>query len=260
MKRALWLAVFLALFTVLVAEPLTPKEFGQRIFELVNQIRVKNGIAPLLWNTDLASLADMHSLNMAYKGFFDHIDHEGLQVSQRQQKYFPRLIHAGIGENLFFIDNSKRVYDPQEIVSGWMDSPGHRENILQADFTHTGVGVFLLEDKLYTTQVFGIPILELMSDLPAEFMEGESVAAEFEYIAAAPRDSFQCMLGTPDPHTKVKTSVMTYYEGCMPLQLVWKSRTRLILPLEFNYGKGDYDLQAGWNGYYYSGLMTFRVK
>lgn len=167
---------------------------------------------------------------------------------------------GGIGENLFFIENSRKIYDPKEIALGWMNSTGHRENILNKEFTHEGIGVFLLENKLYTSQVLAIPILKRLSALPQTFSPEYRYLVEFEYLAREPSSSFSCQLATPDPNTKVKVDLLTYYLGVMPLELEWKDTSRLILPLEFKYGSGIYSLRVGWDGYFYPDMQEFRVK
>ncbi|MDD4223140.1 MAG: CAP domain-containing protein [Candidatus Cloacimonetes bacterium] len=260
MKRICLIFLLLALLGTIGADVLSPDEFAQRVFKEVNAIRQRNGLPELLWLDDLADLALQHSRNMAWNGFFDHVDHEGLQISQRQKLYFPELLLAGIGENLFFIENSRKIYDPKEIALGWMNSEGHRKNLLHEEFTHTGIGVFLLEDELFTTQVFALPVLKRISELPQSFTPDQAYPLEFEYLSLEPKASFACQLGTPDPNTRVQLDLLTYTLGSMPLEIIWKDESRLILPLEFKYGRGSYTLRLGWDGYFYPDMLEFRVE
>ncbi len=260
MKKACLSILLLMLLGALAAEGLSPADFSRRVQDEVNAIRARRELPPLIWLDELAGLASLHSGNMASKDFFDHKDPEGLQVSQRQKIHFPNLLLAGIGENLFFIENSRKIFDPKEIALGWMNSPGHRENILSTEFTHAGTGVCLQDDKLYTTIVFGIPVARLVSQLPPQMRVGESYLIDLEYLAREPRDGFNCLLTTPDPNTKVKIDLITYSMGSMPLELVWKDGVRLSLKLEFKYGAGTYTLQTGWGEYFYPDMMEFRAE
>ena len=260
MKRICFALLLLALLATASGEALSPELFARRVHDEINALRGRNGLPALLWRDDLAGLALRHSRNMGEQDFFSHEDHEGLQVSQRQRKYLPELLVAGIGENLYFIENSRMVFDPKEIARGWMNSPGHKANILSQDFTHQGIAVYLAQDKLYTTQVLAVPVLKRLSPLPPSFAAGRSYPLEFEYLAVEPREGFNCQLGTPDPNTKVQIDLLTYTLGSMPLQPEWLGDSRLILPLEFKYGQGRYTLQLGWDGYYYDNMLEFRVE
>ncbi len=259
--KGIWLIILLlALLSSLPAEAMSPEAFAQQVHREINAIRVRNGLHELLWLDDLAGLALLHSTNMGCKGFFDHIDLEGKQISQRQKEHYPELLLAGIGENLFYIENSRKVFDPKDIALGWMNSPGHRDNILKAEFTHEGIGVFLQDNKLYTAQVFAVPILKRLSALPQTFCTDQCYQVEFEYLSPEPRASFECQLAIPDSTTKIKLDVLTYQCGSMPLELVWKDDSRLTIPMQFKYGKGTYILKVGWDGYFYSDMLEFRVE
>ncbi len=252
--------IFLALLSsLLCAEELSLPDFEQRNFELTNQQRTEHGLQPLLYEAGLANLAKQHSRNMGYEDFFDHKDKEGFHVIDRQKKYYPELLHAGIGENLYFLERSDRRYDPSQIVDGWMASPAHRENVLQADYTHMGIGIFLIGDKLYTTQVLAIPILKLLSVLPDKLYKDKAYRVEFEYLSPQPKSDFYCMLSTPDPSIQVVVDDSLYYEGLIPLTLNWKDARHFSAVLRFGYGRGSYSLQMGWGEYYYVDLFKFRV-
>ena len=123
----------------------------QRIFQAINQVRQENKLPPLKWSTKIADVARAHSQRMATKRFFSHEDPKFGGLDNR-------LSTAGIawrrcGENIFE-EHGER--DPvQSAVRGWMQSSGHRKNILTREFTHTGIGVAIGRDGGYTiTQVF----------------------------------------------------------------------------------------------------------
>ena len=123
----------------------------QRIFQAINQVRQENKLPPLKWNTKIAGVARSHSTRMATKRFFSHEDPKFGGPDNR-------LSTAGIawrrcGENIFEEYGER---DPvQSAVRGWMQSSGHRRNILTREFTHTGIGVSIGRDGGYTiTQMF----------------------------------------------------------------------------------------------------------
>ncbi len=260
MRKALIMLLLLSALATLGADVLSPDEFALQIHQEINAIRARHDLPSLEWLDDLADLALIHSRNMGDHSFFGHEDHEGLRISQRQLKYHPELILAGIGENLYCMERGARVFDPRAIALGWMNSEGHRNNILNENYTHEGIAVFLLENKLYTTQVLAIPVLKRLSPLPPQFSQGRSYPLEFEYLALEPKESFACHLGTPDPNTKVQLDLMTFTHGSAPLELTWNGNRRLTLPLEFKYGAGTYRLQLGWDGYFYDDMLEFRVE
>jgi len=113
----------------------------RQIFELVNAARVQHGLKPYIWDERLAAVARSHSRDMLNNNFFSHI-------SPTTGDPGARLSAAGInwrtcGENLAMqtLPLDTPWMAAQAIFEGWMDSPGHRANILSDRFTHLGVGI-----------------------------------------------------------------------------------------------------------------------
>ncbi len=122
------------------------------VFALVNEVRRKNNLNALVWDTQLAEIARNYSRQMAEENFFDHFDPQGADVVVRAKK--ARLKHwSKIGENLFSVENL-RNFDVFT-VKNWMNSPTHRQNILDADFNTSGIGIVESGDgEIFITQVF----------------------------------------------------------------------------------------------------------
>ncbi len=103
------------------------------VLRLVNEERIKAGCSPVAANSALADLAGDFSAAMARQGFFDHTDPSGATPWDRAEK-------AGIttlgGENI-----ARGQADAQAVMDAWMNSAGHRANILNCDFRTLGVGV-----------------------------------------------------------------------------------------------------------------------
>lgn len=119
--------------------------------ELINAQRAEQGLPALNWNEKAAQVARLHSENMAHYKFFNHRGLDGLMVNDRADTL--NLEWRAIGENIAY----NRGYDnPIEFtVKRWMDSPSHKENILDKRWKETGIGVVVCPDgTYYLTQVF----------------------------------------------------------------------------------------------------------
>lgn len=123
-------------------------DYQQKVLELVNQERAAAGLKPLTMNTKLSEVAAMKSQDMANLGYFDH-------TSPTYGSPFDMMKQFGIsykaaGENI-----AKGQTSPEQVMDGWMNSPGHRANILNANFTQLGVGIAKnANGQLIWTQMF----------------------------------------------------------------------------------------------------------
>jgi uncharacterized protein YkwD len=119
------------------------------LFKLVNAERKKLGLAPVRSSASLSFLARKHSQDMALRGDISHLSTSG-------ETYSNRLVEGGF----YFIKNGENVAFSQTFIAefihqGFMDSPGHRKNILDPDFDELGIGVVFIKDKgYYVTQDF----------------------------------------------------------------------------------------------------------
>jgi uncharacterized protein YkwD len=109
---------------------------------LVNQERARNGRVPLTPNPDLEQAAEGHCAELIADDYFAHISPSGETPVQRIEGtgYVPGpSVGYVIGENLAW--GTLSLSTPQAIVSAWIASPGHLANILEAQYTETGIGV-----------------------------------------------------------------------------------------------------------------------
>ncbi|WP_026310998.1 CAP domain-containing protein [Parafrankia elaeagni] len=121
------------------------------VLELTNAERARFGLAPLSAEPRLAAAAARHSADMAARGFFAHETPEGVGVAGRVVSC--GYVYAVVAENIAAGQRTAR-----EVVAGWMDSPGHRANILRPEVRQLGVGrAEGGEYGVYWTQVFGTP-------------------------------------------------------------------------------------------------------
>jgi uncharacterized protein YkwD len=104
---------------------------------LVNQERTSRGLAPLKVNRRLANAATAHTRDMVARNYFAHETPGGGTFADRIRKAGYRA--PTLGEDLAW--GSGALGTPRAIVKGWMDSPGHRANILHPKFREAGMGV-----------------------------------------------------------------------------------------------------------------------
>lgn len=122
------------------------------IYELINDVRYKKRLQELQWDNDVAEMARHYSEDMARGNFFSHYDKSGKSVVDRADSFGLRG-WTEIGENLFFCEG----YDnfSNLAVKGWLNSGSHRQNMLNPEWTTTGIGVAADRlGKIYITQVF----------------------------------------------------------------------------------------------------------
>ena len=100
----------------------------------------------MLPDAEAGRAAKVHSEDMEGRGFFDHFTPEGWSPVDRLQMTGASG-YTMVGENVAFGQQT-----PDEVMRAWMNSPGHRANILHPDFTHIGIGV--AAGRPYWTQVF----------------------------------------------------------------------------------------------------------
>jgi len=118
-------------------------------FRLLNQDRVKHGLSELQCDDDLLIVARLHCKDMDERQYFAHTNPDGEQPWDRMNRFGIRGWSL-VGENIAMGQRT-----PQEVQTAWMNSPGHRANILTADFTHVGVALYQREGgRTYWTQLF----------------------------------------------------------------------------------------------------------
>lgn len=144
-----------ALFATAIASPLllktqsalagcrVPAEVSE-VTELTNRVRTKYNLRPLRPSCQLYQAAQNHTLNMVEMRRMSHTGSDGSEVEHRVQRVGYR--HSGVAENVAVGQNSS-----SQVVRDWMNSPGHRRNILNPRYTEIGVGY----SNNYWTQVFG---------------------------------------------------------------------------------------------------------
>ncbi|WP_155591076.1 CAP domain-containing protein [Lysinibacillus cavernae] len=119
--------------------------FEQEVVKLTNAERTKAGLSPLQTDAKLMAAAREKSQDMQTNNYFSHTSPTFGSPFDRMKAL--GITYKGAGENI-----AKGQRSPQEVVQAWMDSPGHRANILNGKFTHIGVGY--VKSGNYWTQQF----------------------------------------------------------------------------------------------------------
>lgn len=125
------------------------------IHDRVNEVRGQHDLGRLEYDETIATIAREHSADMAERDYFAHESPGGEGPDDRLADVFPEHCRE-IGENIATVGR-RSDDDPdavaQRIVSGWMDSPGHRENLLREAFDEEGIGVAFADDgRVLATQ------------------------------------------------------------------------------------------------------------
>jgi uncharacterized protein YkwD len=125
--------------------------YADDIFEQTNQLRAKKKLRTLQRDPHLDAVAQAHALDMAMQGFFDHLSPQGMDVFDRMESAGCPRWWTG-GENI-----AAGYRTPAIAVKAWMDSPGHRRNVLDGNYEHIGIGAYYApgsEYGWYWVQVF----------------------------------------------------------------------------------------------------------
>lgn len=121
------------------------RSYEQEVIRLVNEERSKNGLKPLTYDWELGRVARYKSQDMKDNRYFSHTSPVYGSPFQMMKSF--GIKYRSAGENI-----ARGQRTPQAVVNAWMNSSGHRANILNASFTHIGVGY--VADGNYWTQMF----------------------------------------------------------------------------------------------------------
>ena len=109
--------------------------YQKQVLELVNQQRANYGLSKLSYSTELEAVAYRHSKDMADNNYFNHTNLQG-------KSPFDRMRDAGISYRAAAENIAAGQKTPEEVVNAWMNSSGHRANILNPSVTEMGLGIY----------------------------------------------------------------------------------------------------------------------
>jgi len=139
-----------------VGESMTSGErsLALEVFALVNRERLSAGVEPLVWDEAASDAAYDHCTDMRVRGFYDHVDPDGDGPCERLHAAGVETFSCG-GENI-----ARNNPTAADVMNAWMNSPGHRLNILAPGYTRIGIGVHTGKGGPWWTQDFFIPPFE----------------------------------------------------------------------------------------------------
>ncbi|MEC1523740.1 CAP domain-containing protein [Neobacillus niacini] len=121
--------------------------YEQKVVDLTNQERAKNGLAALKVDVTLSKMAREKSRDMSANGYFSHTSPTYGSPFDMMKQYGISYRYAG--ENIAMGQRT-----PEEVVKGWMNSEGHRKNILSPNFNYIGVG-YVSQGNYWTQEFIG---------------------------------------------------------------------------------------------------------
>ncbi|QED48278.1 CAP domain-containing protein [Cytobacillus dafuensis] len=121
--------------------------YEQKVVDLTNQERAKNGLPALQLDVNLSKVARTKSMDMKTKGYFDHNSPTYGSPFDMMKQF--GITYSSAGENIAMGQRT-----PEEVVNAWMNSEGHRKNILNPSFTNIGVG-YVADGNYWTQQFIG---------------------------------------------------------------------------------------------------------
>ena len=125
----------------------------QEVIELVNDLRLQLGLKAVEQSESLTTTARLKSEDMAKYNYFSHEDLNGNLITTQMKK--DGVSYKAWGENIAYIGGNVSADTlAQQFMTNWMNSSGHRENILSTKFSSIGVGVKKIGNKVYATQEF----------------------------------------------------------------------------------------------------------
>lgn len=190
------------------------------IVSLTNGERTRAGQAPLSTDPALMKAAQAHAEEMAAKGYFAHVSPEGnLPWVWFQQFSYP---YQYAGENL-----AVNFFDSTDVVTAWMNSPTHRDNIVRREFSEIGIGVATgtYEGRVTTfvVQFFGTKKAIAAAPLNPSRSEGSGDRSASQNGLAAPQPT-----PTPTPISPVSELAASQVQGETTVNSFWPTIKQIV--------------------------------
>ncbi|MFD1736106.1 CAP-associated domain-containing protein [Bacillus salitolerans] len=123
------------------------RSYEYQVFDLTNSYRKQHNLHTLQWDEEVAEVARAHSKDMAIKDYFEHINLEGLAPAHRIDN--ANIPFSAVGENI-----AVGYYNSLFVIEAWMNSSGHRKNMLRGIYEGLGVGIYFGEKEQWTWPYF----------------------------------------------------------------------------------------------------------
>ena len=231
----------------------------EKILRLVNIERQSRKLPPLLNDERLAEIALMHSKNILEKNFVSHRGTDGLYPQGRMLKYYPEVI-GGSGENVAYHYGDTEKIAAENLMNAWMESPGHRANILSSDYNFIGIGVKQNGKYFYATQLFFESIVKIPSNTRQEYNYEDEAAIKFEFTGFFDKKNLTIFCVFADSKMRHLLPDGRFYTGVAPVTPQWIDEKNFTINFKFDKGKGKYKFRFGKNDRTFSDGFQVFVK
>lgn len=259
MKKMLFVGLlFSAVFGVFALDTTL---IEQEILRLVNKQRVDNSLIPLQQDEQLQNCAREHSADMLANTKLSHVS-KGKLPAERVRIASPKLFF-GVFENIAYCKGENETEIAETLVNAWMNSEGHKKNILAVDTNFTGIGVSApsADNIYYVTQLMTDSVATLASDIPANVTAGSDVTLKCNFLGSFDKNNLVVFATFPDSEAKfMLEDGKSYYAGCGVITPKWLDDKTFEITIPCKYGTGEYKLYMGKNQQYYPDYVTFSVK
>lgn len=145
----------------------TIQDYIQQVWELVNAERVKQNLSPLVLNDDLNEVSEIRANEITEE--FSHLRPDGTLCDTVLAEYGLSTYHYG--ENIAYTTSGYSDI-VSVVVEGWLNSEGHRENILNESYTNIGVGIAYMDGLYYWVQTFSSDIRKVSTEIVWNISDG----------------------------------------------------------------------------------------
>jgi len=214
------------------------QEFEQTLLDLNNIMRDRQGLPPLAMDRGLTLAARAHAADMAVTGLLDHRTPEGYSAASRVG-LLARDVVGVAGENIAMREKAMGAVGPDELMTQWRESPGHRANLLAREFTHVGFGVLVQGQghRAIAVGAYADVVARLVRPAPLRVRTAEEIAQALSRTATPIR---RFSVAQPDGEAMITTYVDGHPEAQRPLLTpgAWQLRPHL--------SSGEHRYQVAW--------------
>lgn len=147
-----------------------------------NSFRRAHSLNALVRSSVLDDAARAHVADLLRRNYFEHYSPEGFTSEHRVGLLARRFVGAA-GENIAMQDGGETAPGASEFAKMWRESPGHRANMLRAEYTHVGFGVVAKGERTIAAAVFGHTYAELAAPAPFRISRGDELAGVLDGAA-----------------------------------------------------------------------------
>lgn len=143
------------------------------MFQRMNDVRVRNGLTPLIWHDGAAEVSRIHGTDMLRRDYFAHRSPEGLSGTDRLRRFDRDEVFSVSAENLaYFGDGRPSSYNSLTLQNQLEQSPSHFKNMLSPEYTHFGAAIVKQGNVYIAVQMFLASEGQLDEDWPARLQVG----------------------------------------------------------------------------------------